>query len=428
MPTIYPFKGYRFDPKRVEDVSRVVTQPYDKIPDSLRQDYLARSEFNIVRVIKNPDYDDAARNLEAWTSSGVLRRDSEPSFYIYRQTFSYDGPESVRTGLIALVSLDDSDLVVKGHENVLDRPLADRLELIRRTRANEGLIFTLFSDPELESDRYLEAACADSPADLEVVDDFGVKNQLWVVSDPKLISGLRELMLGRALYIADGHHRFQTSVQFHRECLQAGLVPVGSESFDKRMVALFNMESEGLRILPTHRGVRGLDGFKPENFFRAATSYFEVESVAGEREMTQALDAGRLCLGVATSDGVGGVTLRLLRLKPEAVNDQSFMPRAQGPVRDLDVTVLHEGVLSPLLGLDARAVAGEEYVRYFRDRRDLLDQVAAGDLQIGFLLRATSLDQVREVSEQGAKMPQKSTDFYPKLLTGLVLMKMDMEQ
>ncbi len=424
MPTIYPFRGFRFDCLRVGPLSGVVTQPYDKIPDSLREEYLARSPFNIVRVIKNPDYEDAARKLEDWLREGILKRDPRPAFYAYQQTFEFEGSSLSRVGLIALVSLEDGDLVVKGHERVLDKPLADRLNLIRRTRANEGLIFTLFSDPARTMDHLLGEALSQGEPSSEAVDDFGVVNRLWVLDDPGLVSELRAAVRGRALYIADGHHRFQTSVTFYRECLASGMKPVGPESFDKRMVALFNMDAEGLRILPTHRGVARLPGLDLEAVLNRLTEDFEVTRVSVE-DLPLRMSVGGHAFGMLFPEQ-GTVAARLLRLRQGRLQDLRFMPEVTGPLRTLDVTILHEGILGPVLGLDQQAIAGETCVSYYRERRELLERIRTGEVYLGFLLRPTSLEQVREVSECGLKMPQKSTDFYPKLLTGMVLMKMEM--
>lgn len=425
MPTIYPFRGYRFDPARVGSLSRVVTQPYDKIPEELRLQYLERSEYNIVRVIRNPDYAGAARFLDDWIGSGVLRRDPEPALYACEQAFDFEGQRWSRAGLIALVSLEDRDLVVKGHERVLDKPLADRLQLIRHTRANEGLIFTLFSDPALAMDTVLRQIREQTPS-AEAVDDYGVTHRLWAVAEAGTVRRLQHAVQGRPLYIADGHHRFQTSVTYYRECLDAGLKPAGPESFDKRMVALFNMEAEGLRILPTHRGIANLRDFDLERTLAALARDFRIRS-ADLADLPAEMEAGAHRLGLVFREP-GRFSARILELRPERLADPAFLPGITGPLRTLDVTILHEGILGPVLGLDRQAVAGEGFVRYYRERGELVDAVMEGRIQLGFLLRPTSLEQVRQASEMGEKMPQKSTDFYPKLLTGMVLMKMEMAE
>ena len=424
MARIYPFRGYRFDPAMVGRVDNVVTQPYDKIPESLRKEYLGRSDYNIVRVIRNEDYEAAATHLNDWIRDGVMRRDLDPCLYAYEQVFSFEGETQSRIGIIGLVALDDGELVVRGHERVLERPLSDRLHLIRQTEANEGLIFTLFSDTSLKVDHVLEGYAEVHPPTTEVTDDFGVIHRIWAISDADVVVALRSLVDGLPLYIADGHHRFQTSLLYHKECLAKGYRPAALESFDKRMVALFNMESRGMRILPTHRGLRGLENFRSGSFLAGLEKYFQVASVDRFDQMYAKVEQERHCLGFCWLEG-GDLKSVVARLRDDAMANPEFMPDVEGPLRDLDVTILHSGVLDALLGIGPEKVSSGEYVSYFRERKELQSQVEQGTIQVGCLLRPTSLDQVRGVSELGAKMPQKSTDFFPKLLTGLVLMKME---
>jgi uncharacterized protein (DUF1015 family) len=425
MARIYPFRGLRFNPERIGCLEDVVTQPYDKISEAQRERYLKRSPHNIVRVIRNSNYEEAARLLNDWIRTEVLVREERASLYIYRQVFQYGGSELARTGIIALVSLEDGDLVVRGHEKILDEPLADRLSLIRATRANEGLIFTLFSDPELRIDGLLgDYSSAHEPA-VDVMDDYGVANRLWAVSDPAMVAEVSAGVRNRALYIADGHHRFQTSVLYHRECLAAGLTASGPESFDKRMIALFNMDGEGVRILPTHRGLRGLESFDPAAFLARLDRRFLIREAEDLEHLLRIVESGKGRIGVAWPS-VEGLAFRVAEVKPEAFADRGFMPAVEGPLRRLDVSVLHEGILSDSLRISAGEVASGKYVVYFREARELAAELTAGRLQAGFFLKPTSLSEVTAVSEFGARMPQKSTDFFPKLLTGLVMLKMDM--
>ena len=425
MARIYPFRGYRFDPSVVGKLDDVVTQPYDKIPEALRREYLGRSPHNIVRVIRNEDYAEAARFLNDWIREGVLRQDLDACLYVYEQLFSFEGVVHSRIGIIGLVALDDSELVVRGHETVLERPLSDRLNLIRHTQANEGLIFTLFSDPSLKVDHVLDGYTEVHAPAIEVTDDFGVLHRVWAVSDPDVVSALRSLVEPLPLYIADGHHRFQTSLLFHKECLAQGCRPLAPESFDRRMIALFNMESQGMRILPTHRGVKGLEDFRPHRFVLGLERHFRIKSAATFDDMYKGVEDGHNCIGFCWPQG-RELHAVVARLKEEAHSDPEFMPEAQGPLRELDVTILHSGVLSGLLGIGPDKVSSGDYVSYFRDRNELRGLLEQGSLQLGCFLRSTSLSQVRKISESGARMPQKSTDFFPKLLTGLVLMKMEM--
>lgn len=423
MATVYPFKGYRYDPEKVGQIRNVVTQPYDKIPGPLREEYLQRHPKNFVRIIKNPDYAEAATLLSDWIKDGVIARDREPALYLYEQVFPFEGEQLSRLGFIGLVSLQDEDLVVRGHERVLDRPLEDRLNLIRHTRANEGLVFTLYSDPDLRADRILRSYSGRQEPLYEFEDDFGVLNRLWKLDATGEIEAIREALEGKALYIADGHHRFRTSEVFHQECREQGLQAKTPESFDKRLVALFNMESEGVRILATHRAVCNLNGFDTGRLIGKLDHWFDVTTCSSEDEMLRKMPSAGHQLGLVIS----GAPLKayLLKLKPGATSNPAFMPGVEEPGRDLDVTLLHDGILKPYLGLGQEEVASQKYIGYFRETAALVEGLRDGSYQLGFFLNPTSLRQVREVSEAGKRMPQKSTDFYPKLLTGLVFMKMD---
>jgi uncharacterized protein (DUF1015 family) len=423
MARLIPFRAYRYDPEKVGDLNNVVSQPYDKVTTEMREQYLQRSPHNIVRVIKNTDYAQAGRQLREWIDQAILVQDPHPSFYPYQQTFDFQGETFSRLGLIALISLEDPELTMKGHENVLTEPLEDRLSLIRQTEANEGLIFSLFSQPDLEVDRMLRHFSRGYQADVELTDEYGVIHRLWVLSDPRAQDQVGGYFKNRTLYIADGHHRFQTSLVFHRECIDKGWSADSLESFDKRMIALFNMDHPSLKILATHRAVHNLQDLELGVFLSQLSRYFSVEETPTLENLEKAMQEEGHVMGMVTSD-----RLILLRLKEECLKDSSFMEGVSGPARELDVTILHEGILRPLLGIGAEELASQQYVSYHRDVEEAAGGVAAGRHQVVFLLKPTTLEQVRQISELGEKMPQKSTDFYPKLLSGLTIMKMEIKK
>ncbi len=425
MAKIYPFKGFRYNKAVVNDISLVVTQPYDKISESLNKDYLKRHPANVVRIIKNSDYLEAASLWHRWIQTRTLVQDGRPCLYIYRQSFLAGSEEIVRTGFIGLVSLDDKDLEVRGHETVLDKPLQDRLKVMRATEANEGLIFTLYSDKELQTDRIMDAVTGVLEPVIDVVDDFGVRNRVWCLFDQRKINEICGLLQGKPLYLADGHHRFQTSVLYRKECAEKEWSPGAEESFDKRMIAAFNMESPGIKILPTHRTVRNLPARLIEGIAEKAGISFEIVPMENLLQLEAKMSEQEHCFGMA----VGKEPLfYLLALKEGILNDPGFMPDAKGKIRDLDVTILHEGILDPILGIGREKAASGDYVDYFRSSNELIETLKKGVNQLGFLVRPTTLEKVREVSDAGEKLPQKSTDFFPKLLTGLVMMKMEIEK
>ena len=401
-----------------------MTQPYDKITPSMLEEYLRRHPHNIARVIKNSNYEEAGEHLLNWIGEGVMKQDGESCFYPYEQIFDLDGSRVSRLGFICLTSLGDSNLTVRGHERVLQAPLQDRLDLIRQTRSNEGLIFMLHSQPSMRVDEILSQAIEREDPEIQVADEYGVMHRLWCLADRSIQDQISDSLEESRFYIADGHHRFQTSVLFQQECLEQGLRETAPESFDKRMIALFNMESPSLRILATHRGLRNLPDLDDQKLLSDLSQNFHVRPMEGVDGLDAEMGNGGHCLALVS--GAAG-RIHLLRLKEGMADSRSFMPDLSGPARGLDVNILHEGIFKAYLGIGPEEVASQKYVDYFRDRQELIRGVCQGRYQLGFLLNPTRLNQVREVSERGEKMPQKSTDFYPKLLTGLVLMRMEFE-
>ena len=423
MAQLFPFRGYRYNAEKVGRLDTVVTQPYDKISPEMLQRYFQQSPYNISRVIKNSDYQEAGQYLERWIEEGVLKQDAIPSLYRYEQVFEFDAQSFSRHGFIGLVSLQDAVLTVKGHEKILKEPLEDRLNLIRATESNEGLIFMLYSDPAKQVARILDALQGREEPTLEVEDEYGVSHRLSQLSDRQTQEQISKALKTAPFYIADGHHRFETSVLYFRECLKKGFRTSAPESFDKRMIALFDMDGHGLKILPTHRGIRNLSSFDLSRFLSDLKSYFEVEQVGSLPELAELMSEPGHRIGLVFEDD-----LYLLCLPQTAENDPSFMKGVGGPARQLDVNILHDGVLKPLLGIGPEELATQKYVDYYRSRQELVTRLRERQYQIGFLLNSTTVEQVRQISESGEKMPQKSTDFYPKLLTGLVLMKMQIDK
>ncbi len=415
MARVVPFQPYRYAPS-AGPLADLLTQPYDKITPAMRGRYLARSPFNLVRVIlgepapedteQHNVYTRAAVHLEDWIRAGILARDPAPGFYAYSQEFR--DPDSgewlTRRGFIGLGQLEDySAGVVHRHERTLTSPKQDRMELLRHTRAQCELLFLLYQDPELIIDRMLVDA-GRTPPEVEVEDEYSVVHRIWPVAQPERVAAISRLMADRRLIIADGHHRYETAVAFRdRNPALAGarFVPM----------TFVNMHSPGLRILATHRVIGGLDSFDAALFLERARSRWRVTPLDSPETLRSVfLDRrpGVIRLGIALDASAG---LHLLETD-----------RAAG---QLDVSFLHSEILDGMLGIGAEAVRDERYLRYARGIDAALDQLAHPPAQIAFLLEPTTLDQVAEVSFSGGVMPQKSTDFYPKLLSGLAIHKMD---
>jgi len=450
MARIYPFRALRYNPSRVR-IEDVVTQPYDKITPSMQQAYYQRSPYNLVRIIlglpelfdsapgsdgKGPSdvYSRAARDFADWRSHGVLNREKDPCIFAYSQRFTVPGSNGViaeRRGFIALGELSGySHGVVFRHEQTLAKPKSDRLNLLRATWAHFGQIFMLYSDPAQTAERFLFSG--NPNADIEVTDEYGVLHRVFRISDPGTINILSAEMEDKKLIIADGHHRYETALEYSRERAPANpatsernsyIMPQPPYPEAAVMMTFVNMDSEGLVILPTHRVVFGLKDFSASAFLERAGSYFEIESLkSAEAEEI----CGRLAVEGADDTAFAAITAGgryLLKAKPKAMAEaMKALPERQ---RQLDVVLLHSLVLERLLGITPEAIHEQCNLRYLRDAGEALEQVAEGEANIAFLVNPVTLDQLREIAFAGEVMPQKSTDFYPKLLSGLAIYALD---
>jgi len=437
MATIYPFRAWRYNPSavRLEDV---VTQPYDKISPAMQEAYYQRSPQNLVRIILGlPElfdaehgenvYTRAARDFKAWRSQSILVQEKDPCIFAYSQRFRVPGSEEVkeRRGFIALGKIHDyADQVVFRHEQTLSKPKSDRLNLLKATRAHFGQIFMLYSDPAGSVEKILYEGAG--PADAEVCDEYGVLHRVWRVSDAAVIRLLTSTMANKRLIIADGHHRYETALNYAKE--HAPKTPAKTEhsaaelpqpAFPEAavMMTFVNMDSDGLVILPTHRVVHSLAGFDPAAFIKAAELYFTVDKLP-EAGASEYIDRLRQQNGTAFV-AVTRAGAFLLRSKPEAAAAVlAGLPENQ---RQLDLSHLHTIVLDKLLGLDAEKVREQTNLRYLRDASEAVEQVLRGEADVTFLTNPVTMNQLREVAFAGSVMPQKSTDFFPKLLSGLTI-------
>jgi uncharacterized protein (DUF1015 family) len=441
MAYIYPFRAWRYNPASVR-LDDVVTQPYDKISPAMQQAYYQRSPYNLVRIILGlPElfdaerhesvYTRAAHDFRAWREQGVLIRDNLPCVFAYSQKFQVPGSEVIkeRRGFIALGKLHDyGERVVFRHEQTLSKPKSDRLNLLRATRAHFGQIFMLYSDPVASVERILFDGAG--PADAEVTDEYDVLHRLWRVNDPASIRLLVTAMADKKLIIADGHHRYETALNYAREHApesqprtESNFSHLPSPAYPEAaaMMTFVNMDSEGLVILPTHRVVHSLTAFDQAGFRIRASEFFELHEIADAddpaylRQLKQ--QQGPAFVAVFRDRAW------LLRARPEAVGPVlEALPDRQ---RQLDLTVLHSIVLDRLLGLDPEKIREQTNVRYLRDAGEAVEQVRTGEADVAFLTNPVTIEQLREVAFAGEVMPQKSTDFYPKLLSGLAIYALD---
>jgi uncharacterized protein (DUF1015 family) len=429
MANIAPFRALRYHPARVS-LSQVVTQPYDKISPRMQEQYYESSPYNLVRIIlgkrtpadqtgDNP-YTRAAAFLADWRRDGIFVQDAEPSLYFYSQRFTIPGSQTEleRRGFIGLGRIEDySAQVVFRHEQTLAKPKADRLDLLRATRAHFGQIFMLYSDPTAEIESAL--ASGDAP-DMETRDEYGVLHRVWKVSDPQVISRVKGMMRDKKLIIADGHHRYETALNYRNECREAAGSPAPDASSEYLMMTFVNMDSPGLVILPTHRIVHGLPSFSADLFRERARDYFSVEQVDAS------IDAARAhtILGEAAEVGTALLAVTAQRAflldRPKAIGSPIFAGLSLRQ-QSLDVVQLHKCLLETVLGISEEAIRNQQNIGYYREADEALAQVRTGGANVAFLMSPVRMSQVRDIAFAGEVLPQKSTDFFPKLLSGLTV-------
>ena len=437
MAEVLPFRAVHYNPNMISGLNTVVTQPYDKISPQMQARYYDLAPHNLVRIIRGRHlsndgpqenaYLRAARHFREWMEESIMVSEAEPALYPYYQQYTFPGRAAAtleRRGFVALLRLQDySARVVHRHEETLSGPKADRLELLKFTRAHFGQIFMLYSDPQGSIEAALDAHCRD-PVWQHVEDEYGAQHSVWRVTDPFTIEQVAEAMIDRKLVIADGHHRYETALAYRDLCRTRS---TSDERAEYVLVTLVRMETPGLTILPTHRVVHSLSGFDWYQFLDGARALFDWKDVASQgidwRRFLEALaEAGRErpALGVYAQ----GARLGLLRLRKNS-DLARLLPDLPASLRSLDVVILHRLLLEGVLGISQQAVQEEKNLHYVREVEAATAEVDQRKAQLCFLMNPTPIAAVRENAFAGIPMPQKSTDFYPKLLSGLTVYWLD---
>jgi uncharacterized protein (DUF1015 family) len=441
MPAVLPFRGLRYAAARPQALSRLIAPPYDVISPEQRDALAGRDPQNVVHVTLDkerpgdgPDenrYLRSARAWRAWQEQGLVKADPRPAVYGLEQRFTGpDGRPCLRLGAIVAVRLHAyGDGVILPHEKTLAAPLQDRLELLRRVQANLSPVFGLFEDPRKDGYQALRGLVQGDPV-AEADSDDGVHHRLWRVDDPALVGRLQAAVAERKAFIADGHHRYEAAVAYRDEVDRArpGLPDRAGHRW--MMMALCSMSDPGLCIYPTHRLLLGmaldLPAFleKLERFFQVTALVEDLARPAGRAwaisKLAEHSGKSTTFLMVTGQDRRG----RILTLRDDADLAGVPMPPSQ-TLRDLDVTALHAIVLQHLLGISPEAQLRQENLRYEMDAGAAVNRVLAGEFPLGFLVNPTPLWQVQAVAEEGGTMPQKSTYFFPKLASGLVMRNVD---
>lgn len=444
MAKVFPFHGYRYNPDKIKDVSAVVTQPYDKINQALQERYYAAHDRNVVRIIRgkeqqgddedNSKYTRAAGCLNQWIQDETFTREGKPAIYAYYQDYVLpSGARKTRRGFVAMCELMDyGEGGVKPHEKTLAGPKADRLNLLRATQAQFGQIFMLYSDPENSINDILAEAAREKPLVEAFVGD-DEHHRVWAVTDPEGIALIQKVMADKPIFIADGHHRYETALNYRNEMRAKGFRCEGPETFNRRMMTFVNMDDKGLTIFPTHRLVFDVPGFEPELLLKQLGDFFDIrecpfDEPTEEQVRTEFLEDLKVegmaahCLGMYIAREK---TYRLLTLKNPNDIDKVMTEDRPSSWKQLDVSILHLMIMDRFLGIGPRELEAQTNVHYERSAEDAIEKVRAGDYQLTFLMNPTRIQQVKDIALAGEKMPQKSTDFYPKLLTGLVFVKLN---
>ncbi len=443
MAEIQPFRAFRYSTERVP-LKDALTQPYDKITPAMQERYYAASPYNLIAVEKgrslsgdtpqNNVYTRAAGTFEEWVAQKIVVQDPAPGVYAYSQDYLIPGRQTrrARTGFIALGRLEDYEAgVVFRHERTLSAPKTDRLELLRHTHAQTGQLFMLYEDPAKNIEALLEGVKRKS-APVEIVDEYSVVHRLWPVFDHGFVAEIQRQMTDKKLVIADGHHRYETALNYRNESRAKAAKTHPTAAYEFAMMTFVNSHSTGLTILPTHRVVRDVANFNFDDFRKALAPFFDwysypfqspAERPASFGEFRRDLEErrhGRHAIGVYS--GGGAFYLFLLR---RGIDLKDLFPDLSEAQRNLDLVLLHSLMLEKGLGITAEAVTAEKNITYEREMEAALGTVDRGEAQLACILNPVAVRQVIQIALAGDVLPQKSTDFYPKLLSGVAIYRVE---
>jgi len=435
---VKPFKAFRFDAAVVGDVGNCIAPPYDVISPAQQQHLYDKSEYNIVRIIKgkttpsdnenNNQYTRAADHLADWIKQGALKQDSADTIYGYVQDFQVAGAEIQRLAFIALAKLEEFGQIVRPHEQVLNGPIVDRLNLEKASSAKFGLVFVLYEDTQRIAGKIVKDILTTQPL-IDFLDEQDVRHRLFAITAEEDIDAITKMMSDKSCIIADGHHRYTTGLAYSKES--------DNPAAKYQMLAFANTRQDGLIILANHRLVANLENFQFEKLIADLAEKFELTKFGFEPDKETKTDAKKKMLpqmkaeydsdnnafGIYGADGIFYVAV----LKDKTAMD-ALTPNMSPPWRRLDVSILHKLILEKLLAIDEKMLAKGSNLQYVKDTPNALDdsiaQVDAGQKQAAFFMNPIKMQQLQMVTDAGERMPQKSTYFYPKMYTGLTINKL----
>ena len=447
MAQVFPFRAYRFNPS-LAPFDRVLTQPYDKISPERQAEYYAMHPQNLIAIERGrvfPDdspqnnvYTRAAAKVDEWIRGRIILRDSAPAFYAYTQEFTVPGASEIRTrrGFIGAGRLEEySAGVIFRHEHTLSGPKADRLELLRHTRVHTGQLFMLYSDPQQRVEKILDETQSAAAPVTELTDEFGVIHRLWMIANPNHLEAIQLAMADQKLVIADGHHRYETALNYRSERRAGTASPDPNADYEHCMMTFVNTYGQDLVILAGHRVVANVLDFSWSAVRRYLEPWFASEVFPfkndSEKEQARAKFLARLAattkqrsIGAYPASAQGQRAFYLFHLRPGA--DLAQLLHNVSPLqRDLDVVLLHDGILEPALGITLQAASKEMNLTYEREAGAAIAAVDAGRAQVSFFHNPVDVEKVMQIATSNEVMPQKSTDFYPKLLSGITMHRIE---
>ncbi len=423
MAEIKPFKAIKYNKEKIKDLSLVITQPYDKITPEMQEEYYQKSPYNFVRLIlgKSEDrYQESYDNFQKWMKEKILLKEDKPGIFPYTQEFEIYGEKKIRKGFIAALKLYNfEEGIVLPHERTHSKPKEDRYRLFMRTKKNYEQVFMLYPDPQNKINSILQQTFS-QPPEIEVKDEYGVIHRMWSIYTPAMIKEIVKLMEDKILLIADGHHRYETSLRVKEELKKITNNYTGNECFNYRMVTFVNLYDEGLVILPTHRLFKRINT-SFENFVKKAEEYFIIEKTS-KSELPERVkrNSNKHAFGVYRKDDG-----YLFVLKDISIMEK-FLPERSEEYRNLDVSILHSIIVENILEISKDEL--EDVIGYERYAENVIEKVDRGKYILGIIMNPTKPEEVQKVAMKKERMPQKSTDFYPKLVSGLVIFDISPEE
>jgi uncharacterized protein (DUF1015 family) len=433
MVRIAPFGGVFYNQKKIKDLSKVIAPPYDVISREEQEKLYRKSPYNFVRLdlSQEPDsYTAVAQLFQDWQAQGVFERDEAPAIYFSTHRFKLKGgEEKLRQGFFALTKLEDfSSGMIRPHEKTLEAPKEDRLRLMLACHAQLSPIFALYSQPKQNINRMLAAAVEGVAPFIEVTQDNGDVCCLWRIVDATLIQKLQHEMNDQPLLIADGHHRYEATLNYRDQTRNARGQWTGREAFNYIMAYFANMNDENVVILPTHRLVRGYAAQPFLQLEQTLQKFFYLEQYPktpeGKGWFLKALKSGAQKQRLIGASFKRDPRYLILRLKNKRIM-QRLVKDLSAPLRELDVTTLHLLILEHIVNLSPEQQINAENIRYSQDEEAVLQAVEKEDFQAAFILNPPKKEDILTITDIGEKMPQKSTYFYPKLISGLIINKVD---